>query len=203
VARELRFIDPDVIYHATCRGSNRGRIVWDEHDCRSFTAELDYVAGKFDWRVYSWCLMPNHHHIVLRASQASFSEGFHQLNGNHSRRTNRRHGRSDHLFRNRPRAEPIASVAHLVNAVVYVARNPLEAGLCTRADSWRYGSYRALAGLEPAPPWLAIDEVHDLFGPTPAEAARGFTELVHRGPVPVSDTDDPPAPEPTPALTAA
>jgi putative transposase len=203
VGRDLRAIDPDSVYHATCRGSNRGPIVWDVADCESFYRELDRVATKYDWTVLSWCLMPNHHHFILRTTQSGFSDGFQQLNGNHSRRTNRRHGRSDHLFRHRPRTEHIASTAHLLNAVLYVARNPLAAGLCARAESWRYGSYRALAGLEPAPPWLAIDEVLAYFGSTRAEAARAFAERVHDGHDPVSNTEDPLAPEYPPLVAVA
>ena len=157
MAREKRVIDPNVPYHVFCRGSNRGPIVWDDFDCRQFCTELDWVACQFEWEVLASCLMPNHHHLVLRTDTERFAQGFQQLNGNHSRRTNRRHGRSDHLFRNRPQMVQIDGPAHLVGAIAYVLRNPVEAGLVDHAAEWRWSSYRATAGLEPAPDARGID----------------------------------------------
>jgi hypothetical protein len=133
--------------------------------------------------------MPNHYHLVLRTPNGGFSEGLQVMNGSHSRRTNRRYDRTDHLFRNRPRAKKIRSDAHLVSAVVYVVRNPIRAGLCRIAGEWPYSSYRATVGRAKAPPWLALDEVLPLFGSTPTEARAEFARLVHDEHLPVSDIE--------------
>jgi putative transposase len=195
VGRDLRAIDPELVYHVVCRGSNRQQIAWDAHDCDTFYRQLDYAAGKFEWEVFAWCLMPNHHHVVLRAEQVAFSAGFQQLNGNYSRITNRRYGRSDHLFRNRPIATELAGDAHLVNAIAYTLRNPVKAGLVQHAGAWRWSSYRATVGLARAPRWLAVDVVLDLFGRTTERATAALEELVHGGHHPGSGTDElPPAP---------
>ncbi len=190
MGRERRAIDPDGIYHVVCRGSNRERIVWDSHDCDAFVDELHAVAKKFTWRIYAWCLMPNHHHTVLSSEMSAFSGGFQQLNGNHSRRTNRRHGRTDHLFRNRPVAVAVESTAHLIGAIAYVVRNPVAAKLVTHAAEWPWSSYRATVGREPAPPWLLVDEVLELFGRDHTSAVLAFERLVHTGHLSVSDTGD-------------
>lgn len=188
MARPLRIIDPSAIYHVGSRGSNRGKILWDDVDCRSFAEELASTATRYGWSVLAWCLMPNHHHVVLRASQEGFCKGFHQLNGNYSRRTNRRHARSDHLFKNRPWSKELESHAHLINALVYVLRNPVEAGMCARSHEWAYSSYRATVALERAPAWLVVEEVLTLFGRKPATAIRELIEAVHNGHGLVSDT---------------
>jgi len=189
IGRELRIIERDRWYHVTCRGNNRGPIAWDQHDYASLKGELERAAMRFRWELAAWCFMPNHYHLVLRTPHGGFSEGFQVMNGSHSRRTNRRYGRTDHLFRNRPRARRIRSDAHLVSAVVYVVRNPVRAGLCRTAGEWPYSSYRATVGRTKAPPWLVLDEVLPLFGPTPAEARAEFARLVHDQHLPVSDID--------------
>jgi putative transposase len=188
MGRELRAIDPDYPYHAVSNGNNGGPLVLDRVDCRIFREELDRVATKYEWKVFSWCLMTTHHHIVLQTTQEGFSAGYQELNGNHSRRTNRRHGRRDHTFRHRPFAEEIVSEAHLVAAILYVARNPLAAGMVMDAAAWPHGSYRAIVGLEPAPAWLAVDDVLRLFGRDVAEARRTFANLVHARHLLVSNT---------------
>jgi REP-associated tyrosine transposase len=190
VGRDLRVIDNEHIYHAVCRGSNRGPIAWDRHDYDSLTAELAKAAKRHCWQVLAWCFLPNHYHVLLRTPQGGFSSGFQVMNGSHSRRTNRRHGRSDHLFRNRPRTIEVASDAHLVAAILYVARNPVAAGLSPRAGAWPFSSYRATVGKAEAPAWLAVAEVLELFGPTPQRARSELARLVHNEHLLVSDTEE-------------
>lgn len=191
----LRAIDRAEAYHVFCRGNNRGQIVWDREDCTSFRNELHSVATKFDWAVYAWCLMPNHHHVILHAAQEQFSAGFQQLNRRHARRTNRRHGRLDHLFRHRPRTVQIESVAHLVGAIAYVVRNPVEAGLVEHAAAWEWSSYRATVGMTPAPRWLLVDETLALLGRDSGKAIAAFEQTVHSGHLPVSNTEGMLSPE--------
>jgi putative transposase len=185
-----RAIDRAEAYHVFCRGNNRGQIVWDRQDCISFRNELHCVAAKFDWAVYAWCLMPNHHHVILHATQEQFSAGFQQLNRRHARRTNRRHGRLDHLFRHRPRTVQIESVSHLVGAIAYVVRNPVEAGLVEHAAAWEWSSFRATVGITQAPQWLLVDETLALLGRDSAKAINAFEQTVHSGHLPVSNTEE-------------
>ena len=107
------------------------------------------------------------------------------MNGNHARRTNRRHEREAHLFKNRPFAKQVNSDAYLVTAILYVVRNPVEAGICTLASQWPYSSYRATVGLAEPPPWLNVAALHELFG-----SAAEFARLVQDGHLPVSDTNN-------------
>jgi REP element-mobilizing transposase RayT len=188
MGRELRVIDPDYPYHAGSSGNNSGPLVLDRTDCEIFVEELNRVATKYEWKVFNWCLMTTHTHVVMQTTQEAFSAGFQELNGNHSRRTNLRHDRRDHTFRHRPWAEAIVSEAYLVAAILYVTRNPLAAGMVRNAAAWPYAGYRAIMGLDPAPRWLAVDEVLRLFGRDVDEGRRMFASLVHEGHVLVSNT---------------
>jgi REP element-mobilizing transposase RayT len=189
MGRDLRAIDNERIYHVMCRGNNRGPLVWDRHDYESLVGELSRAATRYRWDVLAWCLLPNHYHVLMRTPFGGFSEGFQVLNGSHARRTNRRHGRSDHLFRNRPLCIEVSSDAHLVTSILYIARNPVAAGLCASAGAWPWGSYRAAIGAEPAPRWLVVAEVQSFFGRTPEAAHSELARLVRDEHLPVSDTE--------------
>jgi REP element-mobilizing transposase RayT len=184
MGHDLRVIDPESIYHVIPVGSNKGPIVWDGRDFESLLGELARVATRHGWEVFAWCVMTTHYHVVLRTPEGGFSAGFQSLNGNHARRTNRRHERVAHLFKNRPFAKRVASDAHLVAAILYAVRNPVAAGICERASQWPFSSYHATAGMAEAPEWLNLDALYGLFG-GPEEFAR----LVHDGHLPVSDTN--------------
>jgi len=188
VGREPRVLDPDFPYHAVAKGNNGAPIVFDRIDVESFVAELGRVATKYRWEVSSWCLMTNHFHVVSRSPDSALSAGMQELNGNHSRRTNHRHGRRGHLFQNRFFSVVVDSDSYAVNSNIYVVRNPVKAGLCTSPVDWRWCSYRATVGLEPAPVWLAVDTVLALFGRDREAATRSYVDAVHSGHLPVSDT---------------
>ena len=183
MGRDLRIIDPEAIYHVIPVGSDKGPIAWDSHDFESLLADMAKAVVRYRWEVFAWCVMTTHYHLVFRAPKGGFSAGLQLLNGNHSRRTNRRHGRIAHLFKNRPFAIQVESDAHLVAAIRYAVRNPLAAGLCEHASHWAYSSYRATVGQTAAPPWLNLETLHELFG-----GPEGFARLVHDGHLPVSDT---------------
>ena len=68
MARRPRRELTDGVFHTTARGTNRTRIVEDAIDCDAFTSLLRRVARRWTWRLYAFCLMPNHHHIVVAAT---------------------------------------------------------------------------------------------------------------------------------------
>ncbi|HVP75102.1 MAG TPA: transposase [Gaiellaceae bacterium] len=188
MGRANREQDRETLFHVVSRGNNGERIVRDAVDTASFRAELDRVSVKYEWEVWAWCLLSNHFHLVLRTPKLGLSEGMQELNGNHARRMNRRHDRTGHLVRNRFFSVALETEAHAVAAILYVARNPVKAGLCASPAAWRDGGYRATAGLEQAPPWLAVGSVLSLFGEDDRQAVATYRDFVHAGHLPVSDT---------------
>jgi len=181
MAREPRVVEPGGIYHVTSRGNNREVVYFTEDDFSTFLRLLDGVTRRYGWVVLAYCLMTNHYHLVVQLPFDGLSRGMQSLNGRFARRMNARHGRVGHLFQNRFYAEQIQREAHLLEAARYVVLNPVRARLVRRPDEWRWSSYRASAGLELAPPFLAVDEVLGEFGPRPRQARREYRRFVREG----------------------
>jgi putative transposase len=126
-------------------------------------------------------LMSNHHHYLFRTPDdeaPTLSNALRDLNGTHSRRFNRRQGREAHAFRNRFRAVLQETTEQLLWTARYIAMNPVEAGLCGHPADWPWTSYRATAGLETPPPFLAFRELLLLFGSTIEGARSRYVEFV-------------------------
>ena len=187
MARAPRIIEPGGIYHVTTRGNNRERVVWDDLDRVILLTAIDRSARRYGWVVLAYCLMTNHFHLVVRLPLDGLSDGMRLLNGTFARRMNARHSRVGHLFHNRFGATPVADDTHLLEVSRYVVLNPVRARLCARAEQWRWSSYRACAGLELAPSFLATDELLGLFGRRPSLARRAYRQFVREGHVRVSD----------------
>lgn len=143
MARLPRIIVPDYPHHVTQRGNRRQQIFLIEDDYavyRDLLAEHCRAAGVAVW---SYCLMPNHVHLILTPSS---SEGLSRAVGETHRRysafINARLRVTGHLFQGR-----FGSVAmdecHLMAAFRYIAMNPVKAKLVKQPQDWAWASTQA------------------------------------------------------------
>jgi putative transposase len=187
-----RIIDPFGYVHAGSRG-NFGRALYEDPSHRAtFLYLYSRIARDRDWTTLAYCLMTNHYHFVIRLNGGGLSEGMQQLNGAFSRRMNALAGRTGagHLFKNRFDATLIEAGAHLLEVSRYVVLNPVYAGLCDSPEESTWSSYRASAGLDLAPPFLAVEELLALFGSRPDEAREEYVAFVSEGQARWSDQRD-------------
>jgi REP-associated tyrosine transposase len=130
------------VFHVTTRGVNREAISRDDDDRRLFLVLLARVTIRTDWDCHAFCLMPNHHHLILETHQDLLTAGLRSLNGRYAQAFNGRHGRSGHLFGDRFAAFVIRDDEHLRRATDCVLQNPVRAGLCRRAADWPWSGAR-------------------------------------------------------------
>jgi putative transposase len=174
--RDLRPLEPNGLYHVTTRGVRQKPLFHEERDWLRYLEFLDAAVAAFQWRCLSYCLMPNHVHLLLQTPEPNLPQGMQQLNLRYAMRFNWKYGFKGHAFDRRYAAKLLGSDEHLLTVVRYVARNPVRAGLAERASGWRWSSYRALIGREPAPRFLDVDAAGELFG-----GRRRLREFVEEG----------------------
>ena len=192
MSRPLRIEFPGAIYHVTSRGDRREPIYHDDADRQCQLGVLAQALSRFDASVLAYCLMGNHFHLVLQTHSGRLSQLMRHLNGVYTQAFNRRHGLSGHLFQGRFKALLVDRDSYLVRLCRYVERNPVAAALVARPADWPWSSCRAHLRLAPAPPWLAIDELHGLMlGHEPAsEHDRATASGRYAGLVGVAEAGD-------------
>ena len=139
-------------------------IFLDHRDHRQFEFLLGEVVMEYGIECWGFCGMTNHYHAILRPTKANFSAGIRYLNGEYAKWWNRRHSRVGHVFQGRFKDQIVDREAYLMTLIRYVARNPLRAGLVWDLADWRFGSYRAFAGLEHTPAFLSVEPILAQFG---------------------------------------
>ena len=97
-----------------------------------------------------------------------------QLNGIYTQASNRRHGRSGHLFQGRYKAILVDEDSYLLELTRYVVLNPVRAGMVELPGDRRWSSYLDMLGARSAPHWLAIDGLLAQFAVERQEAVRWF-----------------------------
>jgi len=179
--RRPRLSYPGAFFHVTTRGNNRRSIYEDGLDRHIFLRMLGRIAERYAWRVYAYCLMTTHYHLVLELPENGLSASLCILNGGFARWSNFRQGREDHLFGKRFASIEIVRESHLVNACRYVVLNPVYEGIVDEPGAWPWSSYRATVGEEHAPPYLAVGRLLALFHNRPKDAVARYRAFVAEG----------------------
>lgn len=164
MGRAPRFQEPGAVLHITTRGVQRRPIFRDDDDRRLFIALVGQSVHRNRWTCVAYCLMQNHFHLLVSLRDENLSRGMHRLNGIYARRFNERYGLTGHLFEARFASRSVRTTRHMIAAASYIDLNPVRAGLCDDPADWPWSSFRAIAGLEPRPRFLAVGRVRRLFG---------------------------------------
>ena len=110
-------------------------------------------------RILSYCLMPNHWHMVLYPAQdGDLSRFLHWITLTHTQRYHaaKRTIGHGHIYQGRYKSHVVQTNEYYLQLVRYVERNPLRAGLVTHAEDWRWGSlWRRILGTSEAKTLLA------------------------------------------------
>ena len=130
----------------TCTpAATAGRKIYaNDADRWRYLGILGRVTERMDWMCLSYCLMGNHVHLLLETRSPNLSAGMHRLHGAYAQYFNRRHVLSGHLFQGRFDSPRIESDPQLWMTAAYIARNPVDAGLCREAADWPWSSHAAI-----------------------------------------------------------
>ncbi len=155
MARRLRIVFVGAIYHVTVRGNGRQDIFRDDGDRGRFLDQLSEQVGKHGVRLYLYCLMNNHMHLLVETPQANISRFMQSLMTAYTMYFNKRHRRVGHLLQGRFGGKPVAGDEYLLKLSRYVHLNPVHVGAIEKKplkEQVRYlrfygwSSYPAYAG---------------------------------------------------------
>ena len=125
--------------------------------------------------------MTNHYHLMIETPEANLVKGMRQLNGVFTQRSNRRHGRSGHLFQGRYKAILVDRDAYFLELARYIVLNPVRAAVVRQPQQWQWSSYGATAGRAKRSVWLFTDSILKQFGNSRARARQSYEEFVKEG----------------------
>jgi len=94
---------------------------------------------------------------------------------------NRRHNRVGHVLQGRFKSILVDRESHFLELCRYVVLNPVRVKIINLVHQYKWSSYRATAGLEDEPDFLAVDEVLSQFNPKRDEAVMAYREFVDAG----------------------
>ena len=127
-------------FHITQRGTDGRETFSSTQDYLTYLALLARNLGDAEVRVLGYCLMTNHIHLVaIPEREDSLAVLLRRVHGRYAQYYNARSSRSGHLWQNRFFACAL-QYKHLWQALTYVERNPVRAGMVRQAAAYSWSS---------------------------------------------------------------
>ena len=138
--RIARVVVPDMPHHVAQRGNRRQEVFFCESDYRSYLELMKEWCGLHGVRVWAYCLMPNHVHLILvPPSHDALCRAVGEAHRRYTRLVNFREGWRGHLWQGRFESF-VMDEFYLLAATRYIERNPVKSKLVKRAEDWPWSS---------------------------------------------------------------
>lgn len=164
--RTARVVLPAYPHHVVQRGHNQQVCFVDGSDYERYLKTLAEFKRKLGVKVYAWCLMTNHVHLLLEPSNATSLGLLMRLSGRQTRHHNRLEGRSGTLWEGRYKSSLVQYEGYLLACCRYIELNPVRARMVAAAHDYPWSGCRARLGyarsamldLDPCYQALGMDE---------------------------------------------
>ena len=188
MSRPIRVEYPGAIYHVTVRGNARNDIFRDDGDRRLLYSRFEKSVELFQTRVYLFCLMDNHFHLVVETSKANLGRFMHSVLTGYTVCYNLRHRTHGHLTQGRYAARLVSGDIYLLKLSRYVHLNPVKTEAWTRKTvperlahlrGYKWSSYLGYVGEAPRQPWVHYAPMLALVGERDRE--KEYRQFVEAG----------------------
>jgi putative transposase len=171
--RTARSTEAGMVYHVLNRGNGRMRIFHKVGDFEAFERVLAEGLQRYPVELFTYSLMPNHWHLVVRPqTDDSLGRWMGWVGVTHVRRYHEHyHSRGGgHLYQGRFKSFPVAEDEYFLALCRYVEANALRARLVERAEEWQW------SGL-----WRRANKTSDLpLTPWPVDRSRNWVAWINR-----------------------
>lgn len=124
--RMARVKTGEAIYHIMARSISEVDLFKNEEDKSVYLAKIKKYQKLYKFRIYGYCLMDNHLHLLIDANGSDISRVMHSINFSYAQYFNRIHKRHGHLFQDRFKSKIIKDDKHLIAASAYIHNNPID-----------------------------------------------------------------------------
>lgn len=140
--RTKRIYYNKAVYHVTFRGNNRQVILKSADDKEVFLGILSKFKEKFGFKLYGFCLMDNHVHLLIESTPIhNISRIMQSILLSYSFRFRTKYKYIGHVWQGRFTSNIIDKEEYLLACLDYIHENPVKAKIAERVDRYPWSSY--------------------------------------------------------------
>ena len=141
--RNHRYANNSGCYHYITRGINKKKLFHDHLDFERYRTLIRTFKFRFAINIYHYCLMPNHVHMLIGATEIqNLSRFSHYLQRGYAHYYSKRYDWSGQVFRYPFKAISVEDDRYLLECGRYVEWNPVRAGIVKMPEDYAFSSYR-------------------------------------------------------------
>lgn len=133
------------VYHIILKGIDDQDIFYDYQDRKFFLKQISITKKEFNYSVYSYCLMGNHVHMVIKVQDVFLSKCIQSLLIRYVYYFNKKYKRKGPLVQNRFKSKNVENLQYFIDVCRYVHRNPENAGI-ELTQNYEWSSYQEYVG---------------------------------------------------------
>ena len=122
--RTARVKSEDSIYHIMIRGVGDIKLYKNNEDKDKYLELIGRYQVKFGFKVYAYCLMDTHGHIIVDSFGGDISKIMHGINQCYAQYYNRKYKRCGHVFGDRFKSKIVRNDKYLLTLSAYIHNNP-------------------------------------------------------------------------------
>nr|WP_231572099.1 transposase [Pontibacillus halophilus] len=163
------------IYHVIIRGVNRQTIFENREDRAMYVRTLARYKKKSKFELYSYCLMNNHVHLLVKEVDEPISVVMKRLNSSYVHNYNVKYDRVGHLFQERFKSECVEDRDYFMTLLRYIHQNPLKAGVVKSVWDSPWTSVHEYISI---PKYVDVDRALKVIGKDRKDAIARFISLM-------------------------
>ncbi len=135
-------------YHIINRGVAKTNIYLNDEDYQRFLEILQDASTEYGFEIYSFCLMSNHYHLLLKTKYENLSSLLQKINSRYSIYFNNKYKRVGPLWQGRFKSWYVYDESYLKALVKYIELNPIKANITKNIGEYKWAMSSSKAELE-------------------------------------------------------
>jgi len=141
--RGPRILLDNVCYHIINRGNQKQNLFLGESDFEKYLQLLKRYKKKYAFKLFGYCLMPNHIHLILELKRPqSLSKLMQGITQTYTAWFNKKYKKVGHLWQGRFKSMIIQKDDYFMECTYYVEMNPVRKALTSSPMEYIWSSYR-------------------------------------------------------------
>ncbi|MGV3466331.1 MAG: transposase [Heyndrickxia sp.] len=175
--RAPRMKSSNGFYHIMIRGINKQTIFEEEEDKRRMLKTVKKCREVSNIKIYGYCLMDNHVHLLLQETEESISRTMQRISASYVYWYNKKYERYGHLFQDRFKSETVETDTSFLKVLRYIHQNPVKAGLKKNVFDCKWTSVNEYIGKTE---FIDTDYGLNLFSKNKRKALKWYEEYMKK-----------------------
>ena len=176
MARKARVKAEDAIFHIMCKSISEVSLFRDAEDKKRYLLLVKKYKKLYKVKIYGYCLMDNHAHLLVDANGSDISKVMHGINFSYAMYFNKKYKRDGHLFKDRFRSKIVHNERYLKTVSLYIHNNPTDiAEFKDFPEKYAFSSLGIYLGKRKDPFNIVNREfIMGFFGEKPEKARKSY-----------------------------